>query len=460
MAEKVRILVVDDEENLRHMLKVLLVKHGYHVETAQDGSVAFRMASENDYTFILCDIRMPVMDGPEFLKKFAGAGLQSTIIMMSAYGTVDTAIACMKLGAYDYISKPFKSDEILLVLKKAEERERLKQENRLLREEIGKNYSFSSIIGKNPRMQEIFKLIQKVCDFKTTVLIQGDSGTGKELIAKAIHVNGNRKGHPFVAINCGAIPESLLESELFGHTKGAFTDAVKDKTGLFEQADKGTLFLDEIGEMPPSLEVKLLRVLQESEIRPLGSGRVKKVDVRVISATSRDLQDEVANGRFREDLYYRLNVFSIKVPPLRCRLEDIALLVDHFLEKHGAKLGKTGVRLTPDAMKILMSYQWPGNVRELENCVERGLILCDGSKIDADCLPGVMRGDTMANSLAGLISDCLSIKKADEMVERELIRRALEKTGGNRTHASRLLEISHRALLYKLKEYGMDEIKK
>ncbi|HET6421479.1 MAG TPA: sigma-54 dependent transcriptional regulator [Geobacteraceae bacterium] len=458
MAEKVKILVVDDEENLRHMLKVLLGKHGYNVETAPDGSAAIRMASGKDYTFILCDIRMPVMDGPEFLRKFAAEGLQSTIIMMSAYGTVDTAIECMKLGAYDYISKPFKNDEIQLVLKKAEERERLKQENRLLREEIGRNYSYSSIIGKNPRMLEIFRLIEKVCDVRTTVLVQGDSGTGKELIAKAIHVNGNRRGQPFVAINCSAIPENLLESELFGHARGAFTDAVREKAGLFEQADKGTIFLDEIGEMPTSLQVKLLRVLQESEIRPVGSGKVKKVDVRVISATSRDLQGEVASGRFREDLFYRLNVFNIRVPPLRDRQEDIPLLVEHFLEKHGAELGKTGIRVTLEAMKILMGYQWPGNVRELENCIERGLILCDGRKIDADCLPGVMRGAGMVNSLAGLISDCFSIKKADEIVERELIRRALEKTGGNRTHAARLLEISHRALLYKLKEYGMDEM--
>lgn len=456
MAGKIKILVVDDEENLRHMLQTLLAKHGYHVESAQDGSVAIRMASENDYEFILCDIRMPVMDGPEFLRKFAEDKLLATIIMMSAYGTVDTAIKCMKLGAYDYISKPFKSDEILLVLKKAEERERLKKENRLLREEIARSYSFSGIIGKNIQMQEICNLIKKVCDFKTTILIQGDSGTGKELIAKAIHSNGRRKDYPFVAINCGAIPENLLESELFGHARGAFTDAVREKTGLFEQADKGTLFLDEIGEMPLSLQVKLLRALQESEIRPVGSANVKKIDVRVISATSRNLQDEVANGRFREDLYYRLNVFSVRVPPLRDRPEDIPLLVDHFLEKHAAKLGKSEAQLIPDVLKTLMNYQWPGNVRELENCIERGLILCDGSRIDKDCLPGAILGERAADSLAGLFPECLSIKKADEMLERELIRRALEKTGGNRTHAARLLEISHRALLYKLKEYGMD----
>jgi two-component system response regulator AtoC len=456
MAEKEKILVVDDEENLRHMLQVLLTNNGYQVDTAPDGIRALEMASRDIYTYILCDIRMPVMDGPGFLKKYIGEGPDSTVIMMSAYGTIDTAIECMKLGAYDYISKPFKNEEVLLALRKAEERERLKKENSRLRDELGKNYSFSSIIGKNRRMQEIFRLIGKVCDFKTTVLILGDSGTGKELIARAVHYNSNRKTLPFIAINCGAIPENLLESELFGHAKGAFTDAVSDKQGLFEQADKGTLFLDEIGEMPSSLQVKLLRVLQESEIRPIGSGAVKKIDVRVISATSKDLSREVEEGRFREDLFYRLNVFSIKVPPLRERTEDIPLLIEHFLAKYGNKLEKKGVRMSQEALKAMMGYHWPGNVRELENCIERGMILCDGSEIGASCLPGAVCGELSSASLSGLFDDCLSIKKADEMVERELIRRALERTGGNRTHAARLLEISHRALLYKLKEYGLD----
>jgi two-component system response regulator AtoC len=456
MAEKEKILVVDDEENLRHMLQVLLTKNGYQVDTAPDGSRALKMASTDIYSYILCDIRMPVMDGPGFLKKFVGEGTNSTVIMMSAYGTIETAIECMKLGAYDYISKPFKSEEVLLALRKAEERERLKKENSKLREELGKNYSFSSIIGKNRRMQDIFRLIEKVCDFKTTVLILGDSGTGKELIARAIHYNSNRRKHPFIAINCGAIPENLLESELFGHAKGSFTDAVSDKRGLFEQADKGTLFLDEIGEMPSSLQVKLLRVLQESEIRPIGSGAVKKIDVRVISATSKDLSKEVEEGRFREDLFYRLNVFNIKVPPLRERTEDIPLLIEHFLDKYGNKVDKKGVRMSSETLKAMMVYQWPGNVRELENCIERGMILCEGDELGVGCLPVAINGELSTDSLAGFFNDCLSIKKADEMVEKELIRRALERTGGNRTHAARLLEISHRALLYKLKEYGLE----
>jgi two-component system response regulator AtoC len=451
-----RILVVDDEESFRQMLQILLKKHGFLVDTAHDGSTALHKALQNDYAFILCDIRMPVVDGPDFLKQYIATGRQATFIMMSAYGTIDTAIECMKLGAYDYISKPFKRDEILLVLKKAEERERLKKENIRLREEINKEYSFSNIISKNPKMQEIFTLIKKVCDFKTTVLILGDSGTGKELIARAIHYNSNRKKHPFVAVNCGAIPENLLESELFGHTKGAFTDAVADKIGLFEEADKGTLFLDEIGEMPLALQVKLLRVLQESEIRQIGSGKTRKVDVRVVSATAKDLSEEVESGRFREDLFYRLNVFSIKVPPLRDRIEDVPLLAEHFLRKHGERLGKEGVGISTDLMKVLMKYQWPGNVRELENCIERGLILCDSEEINEDCMPESMHDQLSSESIAGILSDCLSIKKADAILERELIRKALERTGGNRTHAAKLLEISHRALLYKLKEYGLE----
>ena len=456
MSEKQKILVVDDEENLRHMLLVLLKKNGYFVDTASEGGEALEKASLTNYAFILCDIKMPNMNGPEFLRKSAEVGIQSTIIMMSAYGTIDTAITCMKLGAYDYISKPFKNEEIILVLRKAEERERLKKENLRLRDEVDREFSFSNIISKNKQMQEIFTLIKKVCDFKTTVLILGESGTGKELIAKAIHYNSKRKNASFVALNCGAIPETLLESELFGHVKGAFTDAGSDKSGLFEQADRGTLFLDEIGEMPASLQVKLLRVLQEGEIRAVGSAITKKVDVRVISATSRNLGNEVEEGRFREDLFYRLNVFKINMPPLRDRAEDIPILVEHFLKKHGEKLVRADVSVSSDAMKIFMSYRWPGNVRELENCIERGLVLCEGNEIDTSCLPDNLRGTSSTGSFAGMLSDCLSIKKADEIVEKELIRKALEKTGGNRTHAARLLEISHRSLLYKLKEYGME----
>jgi two-component system response regulator AtoC len=455
-AEKKKILIVDDEANLRHMLQVVLGKQGYAVDVASDGEDALRMVRESSYDFILCDIRMPVVDGPEFLRRSLASGTAGTIIMMSAYGTVDTAIECMKMGAYDYISKPFKNDEIILVLKKAEERERLKEENRRLREDIEREYSFSSIIGKTARMREIFSLVKKVCDFKTSVLILGESGTGKELIARAIHFNSNRKRAPFVAVNCGAIPENLMESELFGHVKGAFTDAVSDKAGLFEQADGGTLLLDEIGEMPPFLQVKLLRVLQEGEIRPVGAATAKKVDVRVVSATSRDLAAEVSSGGFREDLFYRINVFCINVPPLRERTEDIPFLANHFLQKYSAMLGKETVRLSPDFISRLMGYAWPGNVRELENCIERGLVLCEGNILGVECLPDSMRQERDSNQVTVFTPDDYSLKRASEMLEKEYIRKALEKTGGNRTHAARILEISHRALLYKIKEYEMD----
>jgi two-component system response regulator AtoC len=458
--QKKKILVVDDEENLRHMLQVMLRKHGYLVETAADGSEAIGKVVESHYDFILCDIRMPVLDGAGFLEKAASAGLDSTIIMMSAYGTMETAIECMKQGAYDYISKPFKKDEILLVLRKAEERERLKAENRRLKAEMLRECSFAGLVSRNQRMLEIFSLVRKVCEFRTTVLVLGESGTGKELIARALHYNSRRRNGPFVAVNCGAIPENLLESELFGHVKGAFTDASAEKAGLFEQADGGTLLLDEIGELPLTLQVKLLRVLQEGEIRRVGGASAKKVDVRVISATSRDLQQEVAQCRFREDLYFRLNVLSIALPPLRERMEDVPLLVDHFLGKYGEELGREGVRCSPEAMKMLLRYSWPGNVRELENCMHRSLLLCEGDTLEPECLPDWAWGRAAGGSAGGPVpraaDGSLSIKRVTEQMEREMIRKALEQTSGNRTHAARLLEISHRSLLYKIKEYGIE----
>jgi two-component system response regulator AtoC len=452
---KQRLLVIDDEESLRHMLSVLLKRQGYRVDTAADGREGLALALKGNYDFVLCDIKMPVMDGIDFLKGARESAVAGTIIMMSAYGTIETAIECMKEGAYDYISKPFNPDEILLVLKKAEERERLKDENRQLKEELVGSYCFQNIISRNQRMKDIFTLIRKVCDYKTTVLILGESGTGKELIAKAVHYNSNRSHAPFIPLNCGAIPENLLESELFGHMKGAFTDATMDKPGLFELANGGTLFLDEMGEMSFPLQVKLLRVLQEGEIRRVGASTSRKIDVRVISATSKVLSQEVADGRFRGDLFYRLNVFSIDLPPLRERMEDVPLLVEHFLAKYTAKLGIRAPRLTPEALKCLMGYSWPGNIRELENCIERGLVLAEGA-IDVDSLPDVILGRAGAVYSDEIPADCLSLKVAEEMIERRLIRKALEQTKGNRTHAARILEISHRSLLYKLKEYAIN----
>ena len=451
-----RILVVDDEENLRHMLSVLLRKQGYLVETASDGVDALAKLAGQQFSFILSDIQMPRMDGTAFLNEANKRETGATVIMMSAYGTIDTALECMKLGAYDYISKPFKNDEIVLVLRKAEERERLKDENRRLREEVHRECSFQNIISRNPRMLELFALIRRVCDYKTTVLIQGESGTGKELVARALHYNVRRQDAPFVAVNCGAIPENLLESELFGHVKGAFTGAVADKAGLFEQADGGTLFLDEIGEMPLSLQVKLLRVLEDEQIKRLGGTSSRKVDVRVVSATAKNLEDEVASGRFREDLFFRLNVFSLQLPPLRERLEDLPLLIESFVGKYNSEFGKEVHGCTPAALKLLLAYGWPGNVRELENVVERAVILCDGQAIGPECLDNRIAGSGGPGTGLCLSPDMFSIKQAEITLEKELIRRALERTSGNRTHAARLLEISHRALLYKLKEYGLE----
>jgi len=451
-----QILIIDDEENLRHMLSAMLARQGYQADTAENGAAGLQRLREKVYDFILCDIRMPEMDGKGFLTRALEENVPSPVIMMSAYGSVDTAVECMKMGAYDFISKPFKKDEIVMVLKKAEERERLKTENSQLRAVISGVDGFCGIISRNPAMQEIFGQIRKVTDLKTTVLILGESGTGKELVARAIHTSGIRAGKPFVAVNCGAIPENLLESELFGHVRGAFTDASSDKAGLFEQADGGTLFLDEIGEMPLSLQVKLLRVLQEEEIRRVGASASRKVNVRVVSATSRDLEGDVRQGRFREDLFFRLNVFCITLPPLRERVEDIPQLVSCFADRYAAGNGAAHIRCAPDAMRLLLGYGWPGNIRELENVIERGVILCDGANISAACLPPALRA-TAGGSADATPDEDLSIKKAEDAIERDLIRRALLKTGGNRTQAARILEISHRSLLYKLKEFGIDQ---
>ncbi|MFB0508420.1 MAG: sigma-54-dependent transcriptional regulator [Thermodesulfobacteriota bacterium] len=449
-----KILLIDDEENFRHMLSVILKKRGYDVETANNGIDGLKKVDTGSYDTVLCDIRMPEMDGLEFLKEAQTAGCESTIIMMSAYGTLDTAIEAMKLGAYDYISKPFKPDEIVLTLKKAEERERLRRENLFLKKEVQKEYSFENIISKNERMRQIFDTIRKVAKYKSTILIAGDSGTGKELVAKAIHFNSDRSNHPFIPVNCGAIPENLLESELFGHTKGSFTNAVRTKKGLFEEADGGTMFLDEIGELPLQLQVKLLRVLQDGEIRRIGDSKPIIIDVRIIAATIKNLEKEVGEGKFRDDLFYRLNVLPIKLPPLRERREDIPLLVDHFIHKYSRELNNPIEGITPESLKCLLNFSWKGNVRELENVIERAIVLTDSKQIQVENLPIEIQNPKEEPRISAL-DDELSIKKASRYLEMDLIKKALHKTNGNHTHAAKLLEISHRALLYKIKEYGI-----
>jgi two-component system response regulator AtoC len=452
-----RILVVDDEENLRLVLRTILKRAGYEVEVATSGEEALEKVESFGPDVILTDVRMPKMSGLDLLSALKAKHAPATVIVMSAYGSVDLAIEAMKAGAYDYVQKPFKPDEILLTLRKAEERETLRRENAKLREEIRRESKFDEILAKSAPMMEIFKTISKIADYKTTVLISGESGVGKELVARAIHRRSSRRDKPFVAINCGAIPENLLESELFGHKKGAFTDATSDRRGLFEEAHGGTLLLDEIGELPLALQVKLLRVLQEETIRRLGEVKDVKVDVRIVAATHRDLQAEVKAGRFREDLFYRLNVLPIAIPPLRDRKEDITLLVDHFIARNNARLGTSIRGLDAEARKALVDYAWPGNVRELENTIERAMVLAEGDQLHVQDLPERVREarDPVQMQLA---SGELSIKKTTRIIEEVLIRRALQKTKGNRTRAAEVLEISHRALLYKLKDYKITDL--
>jgi two-component system response regulator AtoC len=449
--------VVDDEENLRLVLRTLLRRNGYEVETASSGDEALALVDTFGPDVILTDVRMPRMGGLDLLATLKAKGNDATVIVMSAYGNMELAIEAMKAGAYDYVQKPFKPDEIVLALRKAEERELLRRENRALREEIRKEHKFEDILAKSQSMQDIFRTIAKISEFKTTVLVSGESGTGKELVARAVHRRGSRRGAPFVAVNCGAIPENLLESELFGHKKGAFTDAYSDRKGLFEEATTGTLFLDEIGELPLGLQVKLLRVLEDEKIRRVGESRDIKVDVRIIAATHRDLQTETKAGRFREDLYYRLNVLPIHVPPLRDRRDDIPLLIDHFITRNNARLGTSIRGLDNECRRLLYEYSWPGNVRELENTIERAMVLAEGDQLVATDLAERIREARDPVQLQ-LQSGELSVKKTMRIIEEILIRRALQKTKGNRTRAAEILEISHRALLYKIKDYQVTDL--
>ncbi|MBN8548392.1 MAG: sigma-54-dependent Fis family transcriptional regulator [Deltaproteobacteria bacterium] len=454
------VLVVDDDASLRSSLSEILKQAGYLVEVRSSAAEALHILRTARFDIVLCDLKLPDMDGLEFIPRCREADPKSVIVLMTAFGSSEMAIKAMRAGAYDYLSKPFSPDELILTLKKIEEREQLLEENEALKSAITQKYNFSNIIAESSVMKDIFETVKRLANFNTTVLITGESGTGKELLAKAIHHNSPRRGRPFVAINCGAIPENLMESELFGHKKGAFTDATRDKKGLFEEATGGTIFLDEIGELPAHLQVKLLRALQEQQIRRVGDEATIDIDVRVVAATLRNLEDDVQTGRFREDLFYRLNVVSINIPPLRERREDIPVLIEHFLKKHNKRLGLSIKSVTPEAMKALMEHFWKGNVRELENCIERALVLTESESVDVDSLAEAVRGAPEARAdaapaLPEINEDNLSIKQHARSLEISLILKALKKTSGNRTRAAKVLEISHRALLYKLKEYGL-----
>lgn len=456
--DSLSVLIVDDDAALSSAIRLNLDSAGFAVASVNNSTEGIRRLSDEPFEVVLCDLKMPELDGIAFSKRCSKDYPQTRVILMTGNGSQDAALAALRAGAYDYLPKPFAVEELLFKLKKIEEHRKLEDENLSLRSEVTNKYQFGNIIAQSDSMKGIFETVKRIGDFSTTVLISGESGTGKELIARAIHHNSPRRGKPFVAINCGAIPEALMESELFGHKRGAFTDASRDKPGLFEEASGGTIFLDEIGEMPLHLQVKLLRALQEQQIRRVGDEQSIKVDVRVIAATLRDLEQDAASGRFREDLYYRLNVVSIHIPPLRERPEDIEVLIEHFFKKHGKRLGIENKTLAPEVRSAMLSYGWKGNVRELENCVERVLVLCTEDVIGLAELPDAVRGERQGaeSALSEQFSDDnLSIKQRTKALEIDLIRKALKRTKSNRTHAAKMLEISHRALLYKIKDYDL-----
>jgi len=448
-----RILIVDDDESLRESLQLVFAAEGFEIQVAASGEEALQKIEVYQAEIVFCDLRMPGLDGMDLLPQLARRLQNSTIIMMSAYGTSELAIEAMNRGAYDYLAKPFQPSEALFTMRKAQERERLRRSNELLRRDVERAVGDRPIVASSSVMIELLEMMERAAAYKTTVLISGESGTGKEVLARAIHAQSPRRREAFVAVNCGAIPEHLLESELFGHAKGAFTGADRARPGLFVTAHGGTLFLDEIGELPTSLQVKLLRVLQEEEIRPVGEPKTRSIDVRVIAATARDLEADVTSGHFREDLFYRLNVVRLEVPPLRARPKDVSLLVDHYFAHYQSVIGKTFNGIADDALDALVAYRWPGNVRELQNVMERAVILATGDRLALRDLPeNVVR--RLEPSETGR-SHNLDLRRARRNLEVDLIGAALRATGGNRTHAAKLLGISHRALLYKIKDYGI-----
>jgi len=448
-----RILIVDDEQSMRELLSIMLRKEGYEVVTADNGEKALKAVQNDIFDLVITDLKMPQMDGMSLLKAVKESLPDTIVIIITAFGTTEGAEKARKLGAYDYIGKPFNNDEIKLVIQNALEKRHLRKENVLLKREIESRTGFENFIGKSEPMQRVFSLIRQVADTASTVLVSGESGTGKELVARAIHFNSARKSKPFVTINCGALPETLLESELFGYMKGAFTGAVANKQGLFEAANGGTIFLDEISATTLALQIKLLRVRQEREFKRLGGTADIKVDVRVIAASNRDLQNEVAKGAFREDLYYRLNVIPIHLPPLRERKEDIALLVDYYLRKKAS--GREAKSMTPDALKVLLNYRWPGNVRELENVIERLTIISTGDTIRLENFPDTIKNISPCPELVPLDIPAggIELESLLQNAERTLLYKALDKAGGVKTEAAKLLGLSFRSFRHRLRKY-------
>jgi len=447
------ILIVDDDDAHRKMLTAVLSAEGYRIQEADDGDTACKAVEKNRFDLVLMDLRMKRMDGDAAQKKMAGINPDIPVVIMTAYGSVRSAVETLKSGADNYLTKPIDIDELKILVRKTLQQHQLKAENRDLKEQLGKRFDLGSIIGNSASMRAMIETLTLVAPSEATVLIQGESGTGKELVASAIHHNSSRKSNPFIKVNCAALPETLLESELFGHEKGAFTGAAGPRKGRFERADRGTLFLDEIGEMAPATQAKILRVLQEREFEPVGGSRSIQVDTRIISATNRNLEEEIAADQFREDLYYRLNVVTITVPPLRERLQDIPLLAEHFLGQYSAKNHRTFKGIVPQAMDILLRYSWPGNVRELENVIERAVIIARGDRIESEHFPSTISDqESSASGYPPILPSGRSLKE----VEREMILQTLDDMGGNRTQTAKILGISRRTLQLKLKGYGIN----
>lgn len=448
---KQTVLVVEDEELMRSILRQLLEAEGYDVLTADSAENALEIYPSNNVAATLTDIKMSGMDGLDLLDNLKAIDENAIVIIMTAYSSVDTAIAALRKGAYDYVTKPFVNEDLLQTVKNAIRTKELFNENRFLKRELSKRYDFSEIVGNSEVLQSVFRIIEKIADTNVNVLIQGESGTGKELIARALHYKSSRTGKPFLAVNCGALPESLLESELFGHTKGSFTGATADKKGLFRSADGGTLLLDEIGEMPQPLQVKLLRALQEQEVTPIGSSTPIKFDARIIAATNKDLEKEVSENKFREDLFYRLNVVEINLPPLRERREDIPLLIKHFVTKSANSQNLTEKQITKEAMSVLLNHRWQGNVRELQNAIERAFIL-SGDEIDVESLPPRIKNNSHDSAFE--IRDPEGLRPTLEEMERRYILEILNSVNKDKTDAAEILGIDLSTLYRKLKKYN------
>lgn len=452
------ILVVDDEPNYLIIMSELLGEEGFETITTDNGRQALEIAESADIDLVLTDMQMPGMDGFSLLQAIKTSKPDLPVIMITAYGEVEKAVRAMQNGAFNYITKPFNNDELVASIKKALEHCALAKENTRLQNEVRSRYGFDHIIGKNQAMQKIYDLIDKVAPTPSTVLIAGESGTGKELVARALHYNSPRSQRPFLSLNCAALPETLLESELFGHERGAFTGAIAMRKGKFEAADTGTIFLDEIGEMPLALQAKLLRVLQDKSFERVGGNKNIKVDVRIVAATNKNLKEEVDENRFREDLYYRLNVVSVVIPPLRDRIDDIPLLVDHFIKKYAAQAGRPDLQITPESMRLLATLPWPGNVRELENTIERAAILCSGTKITPADISTEANNtvDNKGQHGAGAISNMPLQGKLPEVldaIEKQMVTEALQESGFVQTKAAQQLGITKSLLQYKMRKY-------